>query len=128
MDNKALVRAYLRLRTARSELKAKYDEEDKKLKQKMERLEQTMAKALADANTESMRTEVGTFYRQVDITPRGDDWEAFYAWVREHDAFDALERRIKKTFIAEYMAEHEGGVPPGVSVFREYVIRVRKGE
>jgi hypothetical protein len=51
----------------------------------------------------------------------------FYGWIKDNDAFDALERRVKKTFVTEFMETHEGGLPPpGITVSREYVVRVRK--
>lgn len=128
MDNAALVRAYLRLRAARHTLKTEFEAADKKLRAQQDRLGAVMLKALNDDGSESVRTKDGTFYRQVEVTPRGEDWGALYDWIKEHDAFDFLERRIKKTAVAEYMEEHNGAIPPGVSVFREYVVRVRKGD
>lgn len=126
MDINKLTSVHLKIRDARSDLKRKFEEEDRKLKIKQERIENEMLRFLQDSNTDSVRTESGTFYRQEEITPTGSDWDAFYRWVRENDAFDALERRIKKTFVKEYMETHEGGIPPGVSVYREYVVRVRR--
>ena len=126
IDANAITKAYVRMRDARAELKKTFDLADRDLKAKQERLEAEMLRILHESNCESINTESGTFYRQEDMIPSGSDWEAFYAWVTEHQAFDALERRIKKTFIREYMESHEGRLPPGVSVFREYVARVRR--
>ena len=126
--NKELVLGYLTLRDFRAVQKKAFETKDKKVKAAMEKIEAELGKRLRESESDSIRTEAGTFYRQVDITPRGDDWQAFYNWVAAEDAFDALERRIKKTFIAEYMEQNNGDLPPGVSVFREYVVRVRKGE
>ena len=46
--------------------------------------------------------------------------------MKQNDAFDALERRIKKTFVSEYMENNGGAIPPGVSVYRQYAVRVRR--
>lgn len=126
MDINLLTKAYIKMRDARQTLKRQFDEEDQKLKGKMERLEGEMLKFLQDNNTDSVKTTSGTFYRQEEVTPTGSDWDAFYTWVAKNDAFDALERRIKKTFVKEYMETHDGAIPPGVSVYREYVVRVRR--
>jgi hypothetical protein len=126
MDNLKMVKAYLKLRDARTALKRQFEEQDTALKTKMTRLEAEMLRLLQSTNSDSISTELGIFYRQEEITPTGSDWDAFYKWVATNDAFDALERRIKKTFIKEYMETHEGGIPPGVSVYREYAIRVRR--
>lgn len=126
MDISTLTKAYVKIRDARGVLKKQYEEEDIKLKAKLERLEAEMLRFLQENNTDSVKTVHGTFYRQEEITPTGADWDALYKWIAQNDAFDALERRIKKGFIKEYMETHEGGVPPGVSVYREYVVRVRR--
>lgn len=126
LDTNKLTRAYVKMREARAALKRDFDVQDKALRAQQSLLEATMLRVLHEANADSVRTESGTFYRQEDVTPRGDDWDAFYAWVVETNGFDALERRIKKTFIREYMELHEGALPPGVSVYREYVARVRQ--
>lgn len=125
MDMDKLTRAYLNIRQKRHQIAAAFKEEDDQLKENLSRIETAMLKFLNDSGAQSMATPSGTFYRQEEITPSGSDWDAFYNWVKENDAFDALERRIKKTFIADYQQAHDGDLPPGVSVYREYVARVR---
>ena len=126
MDTEKLVQVYLRIRQKRSELAKQFKDADDDLKKKQSRLETELLRFLQDNKQESVRTAAGTFYRQEDIKPAGSDWDAFYKWVRENDAFDALERRIKKGFVVDYMEENDGELPPGVSVYREYLVRVRK--
>ena len=126
IDLNKVMKVYLRLRDDREELRRNYTEQDNKLKEKQELLETNMLAFLNESKQESSRTVSGTVYKQEDIIPTGSDWERFYDWVKENDAFDALERRIKKGFVAEYMREHEGAPPPGVSVLRKFVVRVRR--
>lgn len=126
MDFARVVKTYLKIREARTTLKREYEEKDNKLKEKLNQLEAVLLSHLNESKTESVRTEFGTFYRQEDITPTGSDWDAFYRWIAEHNAFDALERRIKKVFIKEYMETNDGGIPPGVTIYREFVVRVRR--
>lgn len=126
IDLNKVTKAYLRLRDARDELRRDYTDADNKLKEKQELLEASMLSFLNGTQQESSRTLSGTVYKQEEIIPTGSDWERFYEWVKENDAFDALERRIKKGFVAEHMREHEGAPPPGVSVLRRYVVRVRR--
>ena len=126
VDANALTRAYVKLRDARAELNKQFEAKDTVLKDAQKILENAMLRMMQDSKVESVRTDSGTFYRQEEVTPTGQDWEAFYAWVLEHNAFDALERRIKKTFIKEYMDANDKALPPGVSVFREFVVRVRR--
>lgn len=128
VDSTRLVKAYLKIRDERKKLSQEFDEKDNLLKEKAAKLEAVMLATLNNTGADSLKTPAGTFYKQEEIIPSGSDWGAFFAWVKEYDAFDALERRIKKTFVKDHMAQHNGAPPPGVSVFREWVVRVRRGD
>lgn len=126
LDLTRVTKAFLNIREARAELRKQYEEKDSDLQQSQAKLEAVMLDHLNKHGMDAVRTEVGTFYRQEDIKPSASDWEMVYRWVKDHDAWDLLERRLKKTFISEYMEAHDGAMPPGVSVHRQYVVRVRK--
>lgn len=126
IDLEKITRAYVRMRDARDQLRKEYQDDDNALQEKMGKLEAAMLAFLNESKTDSFKTKNGTVYKQMDVIPTGSDWNAFYHWVARNDAFDALERRIKKTFVKEYMDTHDGTPPPGVSVLREYKVRVRR--
>lgn len=126
MDYAKVVEAYLNIRDRRAEIKRDYDAQDDNLKAAQRQLEGVLLKHLNDTGLDSARTPVGTFFRSESLKPSGSDWTAFYEWVRSNDAFEALEKRIKRDFIKEYMETHDGALPPGVSVHREYEVRVRR--
>lgn len=127
MDMTQVTKAYTNIRAARNELRKEYEDKDKVLKENLTKLEALMLDHLDKNNVASVRTEAGTFYRQEEVTPQASDWNLVYEWIKDNDAWDLLERRLKKTFVKEYMEAHDGGIPPGVSTFREFVVRVRKG-
>jgi hypothetical protein len=126
LDLAQVTKAYVNIRDARSQLRKEYEANDDELKIAQTKLEALMLKHLNEHGMESVRTEAGTFYRQEEIIPTCADWNALYDWIREHNAFDALERRVKKTFVKDFLEEHEGMLPPGISVLREYQVRVRR--
>jgi hypothetical protein len=126
LDLAKVTRAHINIRDSRHELRKQFEEKDAELKAAQVRLEAVMLDHLQKHGMDAVRTEVGTFYRQEEITPSAADWNALYDWIKEHDAWDCLERRIKRTFVKEYQEAHDGGLPPGVSVFREFVVRVRR--
>jgi hypothetical protein len=126
MDANKLTNAYVKLRDARKKLADEFNEVDGGLKQKQERLEAEMLRFMTESGVDSVRTPAGTFYRQENMFPSASDWEAFYSWIKKNDAFEALERRVKKGFVKEFMDANSGEVPPGISVHREYVARVRR--
>jgi hypothetical protein len=125
-DMNEISKAYVALREARRQLKKQYEDEDAKFKGGLQKLEAIMLAHLNAANADSVRTENGTFYKQEAVTPSASDWQLVYDWIKDNDAWDLLERRVKSTFIKEYQEAHDGALPPGISVYREYVIRVRK--
>lgn len=128
MDTDRIVRAYLKIRDARTELKREFDAKDTELKVKAERLATALLAFLNENKIDSAvaKKENATFYRQEKVVPSCADWQTFYNFVREEDAFDALEKRIKVGFVKEYMETHEGALPPGVNVHREYEVRIRR--
>lgn len=126
MDMTKLAKAHLAIRDRRKALTDEFNRVDGDLKTKQELLEGQMLKHLLASNMDSVKTAAGTIYRQKTMKPAASDWDAFYSWIKENDAFDALERRIKAAFIKEHMAENDGELPPGVSVYRENVARVRR--
>lgn len=128
IDLTAVTETYVKIRTARSELKREFEARDDELKAKLGMLENAMLGHLHAHEMESVRTTAGTFYRQIDVKPNITDDKLFYDWIVANDAVgDALERRVKVGFVKEFMDAHDGLPPPGVSVSREYVCRVRKG-
>lgn len=126
MDFNKLTKAYIAIRDARSALKKQYTDDDQQMKDDQAKLEAFMLNHLSTTGSNSVATDMGTFYRHESIKPSVPDWGAFYSWVRDNDAFDALDRRIKAAFVKQYMEDNEGALPPGVSVHREYEVRVRR--
>lgn len=126
MDTTKLAKAYVKLREAKQAIERAAEDEAGKLQAKMDIIEAEMLRFMNESNMDSIRTTAGTFYKQLEIKPSGSDWDAFYKWIVKNDGFEFLERRIKKTAIKEYMEMHDGKIPPGVTVHREFVVRVRK--
>lgn len=126
MDFNKITQAYLAIRDRRAEIKREHDAADDELKAKQGQLEAVMLGHLNDSGMESVRTTNGTFFKTETLKPSASDWVAFYDFIRENDAFEALERRVKKDFVKQYMDDNEGTLPPGISCHREYEVRVRR--
>jgi hypothetical protein len=125
-DLAAVTRAYRNLREARLELEKKMEKEIAVLKEQQDAMGAILLAHLNSTNSESARTEEGTFYRTLSVKPSIVDDLAFFKWVKDNDAFDSLERRVKKGFIVEYQKENAEALPPGIAVYKEYEVRVRK--
>lgn len=125
-DNEKLVKIYIKIRDARAAAKREFEAEDKRLKEQQERVGAELLRFLNDNKLENANTAHGVFYKTEDVTPSAADWDTIYKWIVKNNAFDALEKRLKKTFISQYMEENKGEAPPGVNVMKQYVIRVRR--
>lgn len=126
LDVAKAARVYLKIDDVRKERQAAHDEEDQKLKDQQEQIKAHLLKFLNETNQKSSNTADGLVYWEEVVTPTAADWGAFYEWIKEHDAFDFLHKRITATEITAYMEQNEGAIPPGVSVFRQRVVRVRR--
>jgi hypothetical protein len=126
VTHEKLVSTYVKIRDARSALRARFEINDRELREQMEKVENFILNILNTTGVESFRTGAGTAYRTESMTPTASDWGAFYAWVKETDGFDFLFRRIKADAVKDYMNQHDGMAPPGVSVFSKYGVTIRR--
>jgi hypothetical protein len=125
MDTARYTRAYLKIGAARKALKAEYEAADKAFAAQQDVIGGSMLGFLNETNQDSSTiVGVGTFKRKLDLMPSAEDWPTIYAWVKENDAWELLHKRLGKTFVEKYAEDHEGALPPGVKVFREYVLHV----
>mgnify|MGYP003344220588 CR=1 FL=1 len=122
-----LVKTYLTIRSEREKILNEYEEKDKKLKEDMSLIEQSMLIVCNDTNAESIRTQHGTVIRKLNERFYCNDWDNFRQFVLDNEAVELLERRIHQGNFKEFISErpHEG-LPPGVNVMREFGIVVRK--
>jgi hypothetical protein len=114
------------MRTRCHEIQRAADAEIAAIKAQMHVIEGAAALHLQNISANSVATPSGTFYRQEEVKPSASDWDALYRWIAENNEFEMLERRITKKAVVAFMEKNEGRLPPGVSVHREYVVRVRQ--
>lgn len=126
VDLGQLSATYLKIREAKLARKHAWEAEEEAFDAKLATIEGFMLSHLNQHGMNSVNTNGGTFYKQESIKPNIVDDIAFFAWVKDNDAFDALERRVKVGFVKDFAEQHEGGLPPGLAASREWVIRVRK--
>jgi hypothetical protein len=122
-----LVEAYLVIRSQRDKLLREYEAADLAFKEDMAKLEAHMLEMCNAVNADSIRTQHGTVMRKLNERFFCQDWENFYKFVLDNKIPHLLERRIHQGNFKEFISDHENdGLPPGVSVMREYGVSVRK--
>jgi hypothetical protein len=121
-----LVKAYLKMREARSALSAKYEEEDKKIKDQMEVVEGFLLETCKRAGGNVSIPGVGVVIRGVSTRYWTSDWEAMHKFIEENNALDLLERRIAQRAMSEFLKSNPDKMPKGMNVESKYTVTVRR--
>ena len=117
---------YLKIRDARSDLKAKYEEEDKKIRDQMEMVETYLLETCKRAGGNVSIPGVGTVIRGVSTRYWTSDWEAMHNFIKENNAVDLLERRIAQKAMGEFLKANPDKMPKGMNVESKYTVTVRR--
>ena len=121
-----LVKIYVKMRDAKAAIKHEMEDKIAAIDVQM-RTVATELKTRAQAEgVKGFKTEFGTVYMATAFKTSCQDWGVFYKWIEETGNLDFLERRISSAKVQDYMSEHNGELPPGVSVFKELEARVRR--
>jgi hypothetical protein len=122
----SLVKAYIKMRDARATLSAKYEEEDKKIKEQMETVEAYLLETCKRAGGNVSIPGVGTVIRGVSTRYWTSDWEAMHNFIKENNAVDLLERRIAQKAMGEFLKANPDKMPKGMNVESKYTVTVRR--
>lgn len=121
-----LLKAYVKMREKRSQIKREYDEADGVLKRKMALVEAELLKMLNAAGSDSLKVSgVGQAYLSKKVLVKATDWDALWNHILETKHLDLLQKRVASRAVQEYM-ETEGELPPGVDMSTERVVNVRR--
>jgi hypothetical protein len=55
-----------------------------------------------------------------------NDWHSFYAFLKEHEALELLEKRVAQTNMSTFLEENPDLHPPGLNVDSRYSVVVRR--
>ena len=91
-----LVKAYVKIRNKRSELKSEFEDQNKKLADKQEKLGRTLLDHCKEHNVDSVKTGEGLFYRTIKKRYWTNDWEAMYDFVKKHNLLEFFENVLTK--------------------------------
>ena len=122
------VKVFIKMRDARAALKAEFERKDEVIKAQQEKVHDYLLGELNKLGdgAQSITTEFGTVYRDVEIKPSCQDWAIFWSFMRENDMLELMEKRLGRNAIKKYMDENEGRLPPGISVFKEATVKIRR--
>lgn len=121
-----IVQARQAIKDARTVKRHAWEKEDLALEEDQHKLDMVLLNILNQQGATSIATEHGTAYRSLKLKPSAADWGAIWAWAVANNGFEIVEKRLKATFIKDYMEQNNGAIPPGINVHREYEVAVRR--
>lgn len=121
-----VIEVHQRIKDARAALKQTFEQQDSELESQQQKLRAVILQHLNATGAQSIATAHGTAYRREVLKPSASDWTAIWDWMKQNDGFEIMERRLKAGFVKEYMEQHNGALPPGVSAHYEYEVSVRR--
>lgn len=123
-----LAEIYIKIRDKRDELKRKFEEEYAKLEDQLAILTDEMLEVCKENNADSIKTPAGTIMRRVDTRFWTSDWDSFYDFVNEHDAYGLFEKRIHQGNMKQFLEENPDLLPKGLMSDSKYKITVRRSK
>jgi hypothetical protein len=127
-DLDKLAAIYIRMRDARDTVRREAEAREKEIEEQMQVIEQEMLDACKTLGADSIRTPHGTIIRSVKSRYWTNDWDSMYQFIREHDAFGLLEKRLHQTHLKEFLSENPELFPAGVNVENSYSVVVRRSK
>ncbi len=123
-----LVKLYTKTRDAKTAATRAFEAEEARYKAIMEACENQMLKQAMEQGVTGFKTPFGTTYIATSTKISIADDAAFFGFVRDLGDLDFFERRVSSRHVEDYIKTHEGAAPPGLNIFRENVMRVRKAK
>jgi hypothetical protein len=98
----------------------------KTIKEQQSMIADKMLELCNEQDANSLNTTNGTISRRLNSSYWTSDWDSFYRFVKENDAYHLLEKRIHNGNMKEFLADNPDDVPMGLQARNQYVISVRK--
>jgi len=127
-DLDQLTAIYLKIRDTRAENKREFENVDKDLEEQQKMLAEQMLDSCKELGADSIKTPHGTIIRSVKSKYWTGDWDSMYTFIREHNAFGLLEKRLHQTNMKDFLNENPDALPMGLNVESEYTIVVRRAK
>lgn len=122
-----LVRTYIQVREKKSQLKAAYEEKAGELTTLQDKIEALLLIKFGELGVESIKTDEGTAYTSVQTRASVADWDTFWDFVKKHEAFDMVERRVSKAAVEQYKSANDD-LPPGLNWSETRVVNFRRSK
>jgi hypothetical protein len=117
-----LAEIYVKIRDARKKLA----EKDDQLKEQLNTVAEELLNICKEQGAMTIRTPHGTVSRRIDKHYWTSDWDSFFTFVKENDAFALLQRRINNSNMEQFLEENQNLHPPGLQADTKQTIVITK--
>jgi hypothetical protein len=122
-----LIKKYIALRDARTERKRAYEADDEKDKVMMGKIENDMLRRLNERGTDSSTVRgVGVAFKKTRSYCSVADWDIFFKYVQDHQAWSMLTHAASKEAVAEFK-EANNDLPPGLNWTETIAVNFNRG-
>jgi len=124
-----LIRTFIKIRDARSEVRAAWEEEDAKLEAQLNIIKEEMLeyfKRPENKGATNFSSAEGQFIRMTKTKYFTDDWSSFHEFIVEEQVPQLLEKRVAQGAMKQYLEENPDKLPKGLNTVTEFTIQVRK--
>ncbi len=122
MNAEKLAEVYVKIRDARRDL-AKQDEE---LKAQLDVVTEKLLEICKDQGATTIRTQHGTISRRTNTHYWTSDWDSFFKFIKENDAFALMQHRINNANMVQFLEENPNLHPPGLQATVNQTIAIVK--
>jgi hypothetical protein len=120
-----VVSTYIKLRNQKELLEAQTKDKVDAIKVKLMKMEAWFKEQMDLQGVKSFKTNHGTAFLSTTDFAQVSDWDAVLEFIKQHDAYDMLEKRIAKIAVRGYIDKMKA-VPPGVNYGTKIEVNVRK--
>jgi hypothetical protein len=120
-----LVGKYVEVRDKKSDLTADYKAKIAKIDTVLDKIETLLLQQFDAMGMDSVKTPHGTAYKSTKTSYQIADWDSTLAFIREHELFHVLERRVAKAGVDAYK-EETGELLPGLNARTEVTVNIRR--
>ena len=123
-----LVATYIKIRDAKAQLVSEYEAKVADLEEQLSTIAKALLEVCKATGQDGGKTSHGTFTRTVKTRYWTSDWSAMTKFIKEHDAYGLLEKRLHQTHMKEFLQENPDILPAGLNVERSYTVVVRRSK
>lgn len=122
-----LIKKYIALRDRRSERKRAFEVDDEADKDQMGKIENDMLRRLNERGTDSSTVRgVGVAFKKTRSYCSVADWDIFFRYVQENQAWHMLTHAASKDAVSEFKeANHD--LPPGLNWTETIAVNFNRG-